>query len=466
MNRLNHQAIAIAALMPHAPVLVPAVGGRRGNRANTSVEAMATVAQRVVAARPDALVLVSPHTPRRRGAFAIWAGARISGSLGRFGAPEAAVELPADEALAVAIAEEAGLRSVETWWLREGELDHGATVPLWHLAHAGWRGPTVLIGLNYPGEPGLVELGQAIAAAAQRTGRRLAVVASGDMSHRLQPGAPAGFHPRAQEFDHAFIACLRAGQYRRLQDLDADLQELAAEDAVDSTLVAAAAVNWNATGHEVLSYEGPFGVGYGVAILHQPAPPSAAAKTQQAEASDRERAAAGHVLPRVARRSLEAAFGGQAALPAIPVEGLLAERLGVFVTIRGPGEELRGCVGTLAPQFKNTTEETWQLAREAAFRDHRFAAVGAHELEHLRFEVSVVLPPEEVSSPAELDPQRYGVVVLTADGRRGALLPEIEGVETVQHQLEIARRKAGIGRGEPVRLQRFAVLKFREENWN
>jgi AMMECR1 domain-containing protein len=87
-------------------------------------------------------------------------------------------------------------------------------------------------------------------------------------------------------------------------------------------------------------------------------------------------------------------------------------------------------------------------------------------LEHLRFEVSVVLPPEEVASPAELDPRKYGVVVLTEDGRRGALLPEIEGVETVHHQLEIARRKAGIGRGESVRLQRFAVLKFCEENWN
>ena len=89
------------------------------------------------------------------------------------------------------------------------------------------------------------------------------------MSHRLQPGAPAGFHPRAKEFDSAFIECLRAGDYRKLPNFDPNLQDMAAEDAVDSTLVAASAVNWNAVGHEVLSYEGPFGVGYGVAILHQ-----------------------------------------------------------------------------------------------------------------------------------------------------------------------------------------------------
>ena len=180
-----------------------------------------------------------------------------------------AVDLPSDESFARTIAEEARSRGVQVWRLRDTDLDHGATVPLWHLANAGWRGPTVLIGLNYPGEPGLTELGEAIAAAARRAGRRVAVVASGDMSHCLQPGAPAEFHPRAKEFDGKFIECLRAGDYRQLTRLDHELQELAAEDAVDSTIVAASAVNWSAHGREVLSYEGPFGVGYGVAILHQ-----------------------------------------------------------------------------------------------------------------------------------------------------------------------------------------------------
>src|SRR5208283_4498031 len=280
MNKSEGQ-VTIAVLMPHAPVLVPAVGGKRGNRAAASVGAMTEAARRVVRAKPETIVLVSPHTPRRRGAFAIWAGGRIGGSLAQFGAPAAAVDLPADEPLAAAIMEAASSRGVEFWWLRDAELDHGATVPLWHLADAGWRGPTVLIGLNYPGEPGLAELGEAIAGAARRADRRVAVVASGDMSHRLQPGAPAGFHPRAKEFDRAFIECLRAGDYRQLLKFNSELQDLAAEDAVDSTLVAASAVNWNAAGHEVLSYEGPFGVGYGVAILYQPPPENASASARE-----------------------------------------------------------------------------------------------------------------------------------------------------------------------------------------
>jgi AmmeMemoRadiSam system protein A len=465
MNK-SEGRIIITVLMPHAPVLVPAVGGKRGNQASASVSAMAEAARRVVKAGPETVVLISPHAPRRRGAFAIWAGQRVSGSLAQFGAPSAAVDLPADETLPGMIAEEAGSRGLEIWRLRDAEQDHGAVVPLWHLADAGWRGPTVLIGLNYPGEPGLVELGEAIAAAVRRASRPVALVASGDMSHRLQPGAPAGFHPRAKEFDGAFIDCLRAGDYRKLLDFDSGLSDLAAEDALDSTLVAASAVNWNAAGHEVLSYEGPFGVGYGVAILHQSQPESASARSHETGKDEGDVTETGKALSQVARRSVETALRGDVGKLDMPLEGILGERHGVFVTIRGPREELRGCVGTLTPHFGNTAEETWHVARDAAFRDGRFAPVDAHELEQLRFEVSVVLPMQEVASTAELDPRRYGVVLATGDGRRGILLPDVKGIETVEQQLEAARRKGGIGELEPVRIHRFAVNKSREEDWN
>ena len=463
MNK-SEGLIIIAALMPHAPVLVPAVGGKRGNRAAASVGAMTEAARRIVKAGPETVVLVSPHTPRRRTAFTIRAGGRISGSLAQFGAPATVVDLPADEPLAAAVAEEAGLCGLDIWWLRDAELDHGAVVPLWHLADAGWRGPTVVIGLNYPGEPGLVELGGAIAAAARRAGRRVALVASGDMSHRLLPGAPAGFHPRAKEFDDAFIECLRAGDHRKLPDFDPGLRDLAAEDAVDSTLVAASAVNWSANGHEVLSYEGPFGVGYGVAILHQPPPESAPAGAHETSAHESGVTEPGKALLQIARRSIEAAFRGDTEEPAIAAAGILGERHGVFVTIRGPRRKLRGCVGTLTPYFANTAEETWHVARDAAFLDGRFAPVGARELKHLRFEVSVLFPLEEVASAAELDPQRYGVVLTTEDNRRGALLPDVKGIKTVEQQLTTARLKGGIGESEPARIQRFAVTKFREQD--
>lgn len=446
--------------MPHAPVLVPAIGGRHGNQAAASVGAMAEAARRVVKDAPETVVLISPHSPRRRGMFAIWDGTRVSGSLSQFGAPAAAVDLPVDKTLAGMIACEAEARGVTIWRLNDAALDHGVVVPLWHLADAGWRGPVVLFGLNYPGEPGLTELGEAIRAAAQNAGRRVAVVASGDMSHRLQPGAPAGFHPRAKDFDGAFIECLRAGDYRKLRHLDPDLRDLAAEDAVDSTLVAAAAVNWDAAGHEVLNYEEPFGVGYGVAILHQAPLQSAPTGVHETVVYESETACSGNPLPKIAWRSIAAALGGTDGSPDLPADAFLGARHGVFVTVCGPNRELRGCVGTLTPKFANTIEETWHVARDAAFHDGRFPPVGVDELNGLRCEVSVILGLEEIASPADLDPGHYGVIVSAADGRRGVLLPGISEIRSVEQQIAVARRKGGIGMNETVRLQRFAVKKF------
>lgn len=179
------------------------------------------------------------------------------------------MDLPNDLELAAEIAVQALVAGTRTWEIPRGPLDHGALVPLWYLADAGWSGPTVVLSLNDPQEGGLEEMGRAITAAAATLGRKIALIASGDMSHRLQPAAPAGYHPRAGQFDRLFMETIRRGAYRELPRLDAELQELAEEDVVDSTVMVAAAVGWSDLGHEVLSYEGPFGVGYGVAMLFE-----------------------------------------------------------------------------------------------------------------------------------------------------------------------------------------------------
>ena len=107
-----------------------------------------------------------------------------------------------------------------------------------------------------------------IAEAAAFTGRRVALIASGDMSHRLTLGAPFGFSARGLDFDGWMLDTLRRGDYRGLLKLDPGLKGEAAEDALDSVLVALGAVGFSSTGAEVLNYERPFGVGYGVAILY------------------------------------------------------------------------------------------------------------------------------------------------------------------------------------------------------
>ena len=235
------ERIEFAGLMPHAPVLVPGVGGESLARVEGTARAMGVVAEHALAARPDTLVVVSPHSPRRPHAFGLWHTPRLSGSLGRFGSPGDRVDLPLDRAYTDRLEREAAHLGLRTWRIVGEPLDHGALVPLCYLTSAGWKGPTVIIGLGYPGEGGLDELGRAIAAAARQLGRRTAVIASGDMSHRLIPTAPAGYEPEARRFDEVFIGLLRKGAFEELGRIDPILQERVAEDVVDSTRVAVAA---------------------------------------------------------------------------------------------------------------------------------------------------------------------------------------------------------------------------------
>jgi AmmeMemoRadiSam system protein A len=441
-------AIVFAGLMAHAPILVPGVGKENLAFAGATARAMEVVARRAAAARPDAIVVISPHSPRRPGAFGIWRGPRLRGSLEDFGAPGDRVDLPVDEELAHRLEAEATAGKLRTWEIAGEPLDHGAIVPLCYLVAAGWKGPTVVVGLNYPDEGGLAELGRAIAAAARALGRRVAVVASGDMSHRLTRSAPGGFHPDAHRFDETFVAALRAGKPDGLGRIDPALREAAGEDVVDSTRIALAASGERTEGHQLLSYEGPFGVGYGVAILFEPARAPAGSRLDD--------------LTAVARSAIEAGVRGESGAPPFAAAGELTQRRGVFVTLWTESGDLRGCMGSPAPSQPDLVGETWESARLAAFHDFRFPAVRGREVDRLRISVTILGDLEPVASPADLDPAVYGVVVRASDGRRALLLPGIEGIDSVAKQLEITRRKAGIRPDEPIEIQRFSARSVEE----
>jgi AmmeMemoRadiSam system protein A/AmmeMemoRadiSam system protein B len=444
--------VVLAALMPHPPIVVPGVGRGREREAGATVAAMGRMARRLCDGAPQTLVVISPHSPRRRGRFGVWGGARVVGDLGVFRAPHERIDLPADPEFRARLTAACSGHGLRTWEIENEELDHGAVVPLCYLREAGWNGPTVVVGLNYPDEGHLEDLGAAIAAAAQALGRRVAVLASGDMSHRLTPDAPGGFHPRARDFDAEFVRLVRAADAHGLRHVDEELRGLAGEDVVDVTVVALAAAGFRTDKCELFSYEGPFGVGYSVALLCDrlgvsPAPPHARQPS----------------LARLARRAVEDRLHGRKPALPNPFPAAWHSPAAVFVTIRTRDGDLRGCIGTLSPQFPNVAEETLDRAAAAAFNDPRFDPVEAHELPDLTFEVSVLQPTEPVASEEELDPARYGVVVSDDRGRRAVMLPGIETLDTVEKQLDATRRKAGIPAGAPVHIERFEVVKHTED---
>jgi len=138
----------------------------------------------------------------------------------------------------------------------------------------------------------------------------------------------------------------------------------------------------------------------------------------------------------------------------------MEKRAGTFVSIHKHGM-LRGCIGTIEPTQANVAQEVIENAISAATRDPRFPPIMPEELADLDIKVDVLGEPERVDGMEELDPRRYGVIVKSArDWRKGLLLPDLEGVDTVEYQVDVARRKAGIRPDEPIELYRFEVVRY------
>jgi AmmeMemoRadiSam system protein A len=167
-----------------------------------------------------------------------------------------------------------------------------------------------------------------------------------------------------------------------------------------------------------------------------------------------------HPLVELARKTIESYVREKRTIE--PPEELGPEmqgRSGAFVSLHDRRGNLRGCIGTIEPQQPTVAQEVIQNAISAATRDPRFPPVQPEELEDLDVKVDVLTEPELIDSKDQLDPKRYGVIV-ESGWRRGLLLPDLEGVDTVEYQLEIAMRKAGIRPDEPIKLYRFEVKRY------
>lgn len=166
-----------------------------------------------------------------------------------------------------------------------------------------------------------------------------------------------------------------------------------------------------------------------------------------------------HPVVKLAKEAVESYVRSGKVLRPKEFSAEMGSRAGVFVSIKKRGE-LRGCIGTFAPTRANIADEIVANAISSATQDPRFAPVEISELGELEYSVDVLTEPEPVDSVAQLDPKKYGVIV-ECGFRRGLLLPDLEGVDSVEEQIEICRAKAGITSDEPIKLYRFQVKRYR-----
>ncbi len=264
---MNDSPLVFVGVAPHPPIMVPEVGGARVAEVRASVDAMRDLTERIKACGAETVVLVSPHAPLERSTFVAYGGARLRGDFANFRAPQAIVEAPVDEELLRAIRETASEENYRVVVLEPQELDHGTSVPLYFLRRNGWSGRVVALGYNFLPDEDHVRFGECVRRAVEVTQRPAAFIASGDLSHRLKPGAPAGFDPDARSFDEQVVSALRANTPEEIPRIDQALRRLAGECGYRSMLVALGAASEAEPECEVISYEAPFGVGYLVAQL-------------------------------------------------------------------------------------------------------------------------------------------------------------------------------------------------------
>jgi AmmeMemoRadiSam system protein A len=216
---------------------------------------------------------------------------------------------------------------------------------------------------------------------------------------------------------------------------------------------------------ERLTHEDVTGVGYGICSF-RPGEPSeerrflARWREKQAEALAKRRSNEDSYV-RLARETAEKYILKKEwnTVPAWAPAEMTEHRAGVFVSIHEDGR-LRGCIGTILPAYGSVAEEIIHNAVSASTRDPRFDPIRPEELERLEINVDVLTAPEKIESKDELDVKRYGVIV-SSGSKRGLLLPDLDGVDTVDEQVDIAMRKGGISPREKITLERFEVIRHR-----
>lgn len=472
-------SILAAYVVPHPPLIIPHVGKGEERAIQDTIDAYRQVARKIAELKPETIVISSPHSALYNDYFHISPGVHAQGNLAQFGDRNDRFEVTYDVEFVDALEQTATRAGLPAGTLGELDpsLDHATLVPLHFINEA--FGITdgdatqvyqvVRIGLSGLSAMKHYELGKCIAQVAERLERRVVYIASGDLSHHLKDEGPYGFTAEGPLFDKQLTTALAHKDFSKLFEFDETFCEKAGECGLRSFQIMAGALDGKAVEGGLLSYEGPFGVGYAVATFEVSGQDSrrefdklyiAAQKEQAHQARNGE-----DVYVRIARLSVETFVKtgerlsleeAKTIMTDLPQE-ILQREAGTFVSLKKHGQ-LRGCIGTISSTTDCIAEEILQNAISACSEDPRFEPVEEDELDSLVYSVDVLGDAESIASAHELDTKRYGVIV-TKGFKRGLLLPNLEGIDTPENQISIAKQKAGIGQNETVSLQRFEVVR-------
>ena len=457
--------ITAAFMVPHPPMIIPEIGKGSEKQVSKTIEAYESVAAKIAKIKPETIIITSPHSIMYSDYFHISPGAGADGNFKRFGAKEVAFSEYYDEELRDRICQLADEKDFPagTMGEREPELDHGTMVPLWFIRQKYKDGKIIRIGLSGCGLLEHYRLGEIIKQAVEDCNRNVVFVASGDLSHKLKEYGPYGYAKEGPEYDEKIMDVAKRAAFGEMLEFSEELCDKAAECGHRSFVIMAGALDGQSVIAKVYSHEDVTGVGYGIASFY-PVGTDESRRfgdiyLKRIKQELDEKISKSDEYVRLARKSLESYILAGEIIP-VPTDlpaVMFKEKAGAFVSIH-KGGRLRGCIGTFLPTRDNIAEEIIYNAISASTKDPRFRPIEAEELPFLDINVDILSAPEKIDSKDELDVKKYGVIV-SKGFKRGLLLPDLEGVDTVDEQISIAKQKAGIKEDEDVQLQRFEVVR-------
>ncbi|MBN2058296.1 MAG: AmmeMemoRadiSam system protein B [Candidatus Saganbacteria bacterium] len=250
--------VVFGAIMPHPPIIIPEIGKNRLKEAQDTVNGLQELGQRIKAKDFDSIVVITPHGEIGQASVPVYTGHVFEGSFSMFGMSRPVFKFRGDPDLALAVIKDCSMTSRCPATL----LDHGALVPLYYVQAAGVKKPVLPVAIAFMSLRKLFEFGKSLAATAERIDSNVLIIASADMSHRLTPDAPAGFSPRGKQFDDKLVELVKNYDVEGILNFDPALADEAGQDALWSIAILLGALDGRKVKHELLSYEGPFGVGY------------------------------------------------------------------------------------------------------------------------------------------------------------------------------------------------------------
>ncbi len=455
--------ILAAVAVPHPPLIFPEVGMGREQTIQKTIDAYRQAMKFVASFKPDTIILTTPHSELYADYFHVAGGAGADGDFANFNAPQVKIHADYDTDFVKTLENACKEQNFPcgTKGERNPALDHGSIIPLRFLNEVHQNYKVVRLGLSGLSLLQHYQLGQIIGEVSSKLKRRTAFIASGDLSHKLTADGPYGFAAEGPEFDAKITVALDKADFAALFDFAPEFCEAAGECGHRSFIIMAGALDGKAVESKLLSYEGPFGVGYGVAQFevgndneNRRFGQLYAEKLQKEMLERRQKEDA---FVQWARRCVETFVntGQPIDFPADLPKELMQNRAGVFVSLKKNGQ-LRGCIGTIEPVRENIAREIWHNAISACSQDPRFMPVRPDELAEIVYSVDVLTAPEPVTAETVLDPKIDGIIVQNGM-RRGLLLPNLEGVDTLAQQMAIARQKGGILPHEPVQMFHFQV---------